>query len=294
LTKGDGNEYALGVPDWWFSHIETEGGQPAVPYKDIILEKKDHIATLTINRPEKMNAMSLETREEVIAALTEVGQDDGVRVLILTGAGDRAFCAGVDVSVMSSAIAGQAPVPTRRQITYRMGYQVSLFRKLRVPTIAAINGVAAGMGVSFIAACDIRIASEKARFACSWVNRGLVPDGASTFLLPQIIGIEKSLELFYTGDIINADEALRIGLVGRVVPHGDLMSTATALAEKIGAGPPIPIEMAKYGVYKGLESDIEGALDYENYAVKVCTGTEDYKEGVTAFMEKRKPQFKGR
>ncbi|MCX5999327.1 MAG: enoyl-CoA hydratase/isomerase family protein, partial [Chloroflexi bacterium] len=141
-------------------------------YQDIVLEKKDGVATLTLNRPEKMNSMSLQTREEVIAALTEVGRDDDVRVLLLTGAGDRAFCAGVDVSVMSSALTGKAPVPTRTDITRRMGHQVALFRKLRVPTIAAINGVTAGMGISFICACDIRIASDKARFTCAWINRG--------------------------------------------------------------------------------------------------------------------------
>jgi len=265
-----------------------------VPYKDIILEKKDNIATLTINRPEKMNAMTLETREELVAALTDVSEDDDMRVLVLTGAGDRAFCAGVDVSVMSSRIAGQEEELNRKKITQRMGFQVPIIRKIRVPTIAAINGVAAGMGISFIAACDIRIASEKARFSCAWVNRGLVPDGAATFLLPQIIGIEKALELFYTGAVIDAAEALRIGLVGRVVPPEQLMPTVMELAEKIAANPPIPLELAKYGVYKGLRSDIETALDYENYAVKVCTGTEDYKEGVQAFMEKRKPQFKGR
>ena len=263
-------------------------------YKDIILEKKDHIATLTLNRPDKMNSMTLETREEVVAALTEVGEDDDMRVVIITGAGDRAFCAGVDVSVMSSRIAGEAEEVNRHKITQRMGFQVPIFRKIRVPTIAAVNGVTAGMGMSFIAACDIRIASENARFTCAWVKRGLVPDGASTFLLPQILGIEKALELFYTGDVIDAQEALRIRLVGRVVPAADLMKTARELAEKIAANPPIPVELAKYGVYKGLESDIEGALDYENYAVKVCTGTEDYKEGVTAFMEKRKAEFKGR
>ena len=263
-------------------------------YTDLILEKKDHIATLTINRPDKMNATTLHTRQEIIEALTEVDNDDDMRVLVITGAGDRAFCAGVDVSVMSSAIGGQLPELTRRDITRRMGHQVSLFRKLKLPTIAAINGVAAGMGVSFITACDIRVASETARFTCAWINRGLVPDGASTFLLPQIVGIEKALEMFYTGDVIDAQEALRIGLVGRVVPPDDLMKTVMELAEKIAAKSPIPVELAKYGVYKGLESDIEGALDYENYAIKVCTATEDYKEGVTAFMEKRKAVFKGR
>ncbi len=115
-----------------------------------------------------------------------------------------------------------------------------------------------------------------------------------TYLLPRIVGIEKALELMWTGDIIDAQEALRIGLVGRVVPHDDLMKTAGDLAAQIASGPPIPLELAKYGVYKGLQSDIQGALDYENYAVKVCTTTEDYKEGVTAFMEKRKAEFKGR
>ena len=195
---------------------------------------------------------------------------------------------------MSSFIGGELPEQTRRDITRRLGYHVSMFRKLRVPTIAAINGVAAGMGVSFITACDIRVASETARFTCAWINRGLVPDGASTFLLPQIVGIEKALEMFYTGDVIDAQEALRIGLVGRLVPPDDLMKTVMELAEKIAAKSPIPVELAKYGVYKGLETDIEGALDYENYAIKVCTATEDYKEGVTAFMEKRKAVFKGR
>lgn len=263
-------------------------------FKDIILEKKDHIATLTLNRPDKMNAMSLETREEIVAALKDVGEDDDMRVLILTGAGDKAFCAGVDVSVMSSRLAGQAEETNRRKITQRMGFQVPIFRQIRVPTIAAVNGVTAGMGMSFICACDIRLASENARFTCAWVKRGLVPDGAATFLLPQVVGIEKALELFYTGDVIDAQEALRIRLVGRVVPAADLMKSARELAEKIAANPPIPLELAKYGVYKGLETDIEGALDYENFAVKVCTGTEDYKEGVTAFMEKRKAVFKGR
>jgi len=265
-----------------------------VQYKDIIVEKKDYIATVTINRPDKMNAMTLETREEVVKALTDVGQDNDMRVLVITGAGDRAFCAGVDVGVMSSALAGEQLEVTRRDITRRMGAQVALFREIRVPTIAAINGVTAGMGLSFVCACDIRIASENARFTAAWIKRGLVPDGASTFLVPQIVGLEKALELFYTGDIIDAQEALRIGLVGKMVPAVDLMDTAMELARKIADNPPIPVELAKYGVYSGLGSDIRRALDYENYAVKTCTATEDYKEGVTAFMEKRKPQFKGR
>lgn len=263
-------------------------------YKNIILDKQNHVVTLTFNRPEKMNTISLDMREEIVAALNEINEDDDARVMVLTGAGDRAFCAGVDVGVMSARIAGQAEETNRKKITQRAGWHIPRIRELRIPTIAAINGVAAGMGVSFIAACDIRIASDKSRFSCAWVNRGLVPDGGATHLLPQIIGIEKALELFYTGEVIDSAEALRIGLVSRVVPHDDLMKVTMELANKIAAGPPIAQEMAKYGVYKGLLWDFKTALDFENYAIKVCTGTEDFKEGVKAFMEKRKPDFRGR
>jgi len=265
-----------------------------VQYKDIILEKEGNIATLVLNRPEKMNAVSTQMREEIIAAVAEVHEDEDMRVLILTGAGDRAFCAGVDVGVMSARIAGEVKEVTRRQLTQRLGWHVPRLREIRVPTIAAINGVAAGMGISFAMACDVRIASEKARFVCAWVNRGLIPDGAATYLLPQIIGVEKALELFYTGEIIDAEEALRVGLVSRVVPHSELMKVVRELAERIAAGPPIAMELTKYGVYRGLESDIKGAIDYENYAQRICTSTEDYKEGVKAFLEKRKAEFKGR
>lgn len=263
-------------------------------YKNIVLEKENHVVTLMFNRPEKMNTISMEMREEIVAALNEVNEDDDARVLVLTGAGDRAFCAGVDVGVMSNRIAGQVEETNRRKITQRIGWHIPRLREIRTPTIAAINGVAAGMGVSFISACDIRIASEKARFTCAWVNRGLVPDGGVTYLLPQIIGIEKALELFYTGEIIDAQEALRIRLVGRVVSPDDLMKVAGELAARIAAGPPVAHEMAKYGVYRGLVTDIDGALDFESYAVKVCTATEDFKEGVKSFVEKRKPEFKGR
>lgn len=263
-------------------------------FKNILLQKENHVATLVFNRPEKMNTISMEMREEIVAALGQVNEDDDARVLVLTGAGDRAFCAGVDVGVMSDRIAGKVEEPSRRKITQRIGWHIPKLRELRTPTIAAINGVAAGMGVSFITACDIRIASDKSRYTCAWVNRGLVPDGGVTYLLPQIVGIEKALEMFYTGDVIDAQEALRIRLVGRVVPHDELMKVVKELADKIAAGPPIAHEMAKYGVYRGLDSDIKGTLDFESYAVKVCTATEDFKEGVKSFMEKRKPDFQGR
>jgi enoyl-CoA hydratase/carnithine racemase len=265
-----------------------------VEYQNIIVEKQNHVVTLTFNRPEKMNTISLDMRDEIFSALNEINEDDDARVMILTGAGDRAFCAGVDVSVMSARIAGQVDDNSRKKITLRAGFHIQRVREIRVPTIAAVNGAAAGMGLSFVAACDIRIGADNSKYSCAWINRGLVPDGGATHLLPQIVGIEKALELFYTGAVIDAQEALRIGLVSRLAPQAELMKAARDLADRIAAGPPIAQEMAKYGVYKGLLWDFRTALDFENYAIKVCAGTEDFKEGVKAFVEKRKADFKGR
>lgn len=262
-------------------------------YKDIILKKEGHIAIIVMNVPEKMNALTAVMRQEIPVALTEISQDDNIRVLIFTGAGDRAFCAGADVGMMASRAAGELPKPTRRQITERVGWWPRLIRELRVPTIAAINGVAAGVGLSFAAACDIRIASDKSRFGAAWINRGLIPDGAATYLLPQILGVQNAFKLIYTGEIINAEEALRIGLVSQVVPHDNLMNAVGELAGKIAAGPPIAIELAKNAVYLGLETDIKTSIDFESYAQNVCRNTEDHKEGIMSFMEKRKAEFKG-
>jgi len=266
-----------------------------VQYKDIILEREGNITTLILNRPEKLNTMTKLMREtEIPGALAEVHGDEDTRVLVITGAGDRAFCAGGDVGTQAARITGEIKTTTRWEITRRTGGYVCQFREIRVPTIAAVNGVAAGIGLSFALACDIRIASDKARFGCAWINRGLIPDGAATYLLPQLIGPEKALELLYTGDIISAEEALRIGLVSRVVPHGELMKVVSEMAQKLADKPPIAIELTKYGVYRGLETDIKTAIDFESYAHNVCRATEDHKEGVQSFVEKRKAVFQGR
>ena len=259
-------------------------------YEDIILEKEGNIATLFFNRPEKRNALNPLMRQEIIAALAELDGDEDIRVLILTGAGDRAFCAGADMGWFEGRTAGEV---TRRQITEPKAWYMPRFRELRVPTIAAINGFAVGIGFSFSLVCDIRIASDNARLSCGWINLGLTPDGGATYLLPQLVGVEKALELFYTGEMISAEEALRIGLVSRVVPQEDLMKVAKELAGRIAAAPPITVELTKRGVYWGLETDIKRAIDYETYTANVCLGTEDHKEGVKAFLEKRKAEFKG-
>ena len=263
-------------------------------YEHIVLGKKGSVASLVLNRPEKMNSLSSQMHEEIMAALSEVDMDEKMRVLILTGAGDRAFCSGADLAEAGLPwLDGQIAETSRRQFTERVGAFVSLFREIRVPTIAAVNGVAVGVGLSMLLACDIRISSDEATFGAPWVWRGLSPDGAATYLLPQIVGIGNALRLLYTGEIIDAEEALRIGLVSLTVPGNELMKVTKKLAERLADAPPIAIEFTKHGVYRGIESNIRIALDYENYALAVCRRTEDAKEGFRSFLKKRKPRFKG-
>jgi len=161
------------------------------------------------------------------------------------------------------------------------------------PIIAAINGVAVGAGLSLVLLSDIRLASEKARFGAVWINMGFIPDLGSTYFLPRIVGMEKALDLMLSGEVINAEEALRIGLVGRVIPHEQLMATAKELATKIAAGPSVAVELTKRGLRRALNNDLRTQLDYESYAQNLCRKTEDHKEAVQAFKEKRKPKFRG-
>jgi 2-(1,2-epoxy-1,2-dihydrophenyl)acetyl-CoA isomerase len=262
--------------------------------QELILEKEDGVAILTLNRPDKMNAFTTEMYEAVRRACDEIRDDDSVNVLIITGAG-RAFSAGSDAR---SRLAAKAEGARTEEARSDLLNPVMLFLAPAVwnigkPTIAAVNGVAVGAGLSIALLCDIRIASEKARFGAAWVNMGLIPDCGATYLLPKVIGTSKALEMIYTGDIIDVAEAERVGLVSKVVPPDDLMQTARDLANRIAKGPSIAIELAKRAVHKSLVNDLETQLNFELYAQNVCRGTEDNKEAVKAFMEKRKPAFKG-
>ena len=261
-------------------------------YQDLILEKEDGIATLTLNRPDKLNAISMTMREELPKAIDEVRGDDEVRVLVVTGAG-RGFCSGADVAGQAARIAGGKLEESRRSLLAPVGSWGVPLAELEKPTIAAVNGVAAGAGLSFALLCDIRIAAESARFGAVWVRRGLIADVGATYFLPRILGVEKALELMYTGDIIDAREAERIGLVSRVVPDDDLMKVTRELATKIAKGPPIAIELMKRAVYRDILSGLRVKLDFETYAQDICRRSEDHKEGVTAFLEKREAHFKG-
>ena len=260
--------------------------------KELILEKEGHVAVLTLNRPDKMNAISLNMRVDLPLALQQVQEDDDLRALIITGAG-RGFCSGADVAVQAARAAGEQTQESRKTILQLTGALILGFEKINKPVLAAVNGIAAGVGLTLALVSDIRIASGQARFSAIWVKRGLIADGGATFLLPLIVGLEKALELAFTGDILDAREAERIGLVSKVVPPEDLMPRAQELAQKIAANPPISVELVKRVMWEKVRNQLREALFLESYAQGVCRTTQDQKEAVKAFMEKREPVFKG-
>ena len=261
-------------------------------YKDLILEKDGHIAVITLNRPEKMNAIGPDLRESFRAAMKAVEDDDDLRALIITGAG-RGFCSGADVGVQAARASGELQDTGRKELLALVGDFILAFENLNKPVIAAINGVAAGVGLTVTLACDIRMASADARFAAIWVKRGLIPDGGATFLLPQVVGMDNALRLSYTGDIIDAREAERINLVTSVVPAEELMDQAKDLARQIAAMPPITVGVIKKIMWEEIRTNMKKALFYESYGQNLCRETQDQKEAVKAFMEKREPQFRG-
>ena len=259
---------------------------------DLILEKDGPVAVLTLNRPDKMNAISADMRVAIPQALQEIQEDDSVRALILTGAG-RGFCSGADVAVQAARAAGQVTDTSRQTLLQLVGSFILAFEKVNKPVIAAVNGIAAGVGLTMTLTCDIRIASANARFSAIWVKRGLIADGGASLLLPLTVGMEKALELCFTGEVINAQEAERIRLVSRVVPAEELMTRAKELAQKIAANPPISVELAKRVMWEKVRNQLREQLIFESYAQGLCRTTQDQKEAVKAFMEKREPQFKG-
>jgi len=269
-----------------------------VHYDTIIYHKEERIALITLNRPQTLNAWNLQMGVEAVEAIGDAGRDDNIRVLILTGAG-RGFSSGLDVDLLLQIVEGRLEGASRlisgfRQIPSIVSAAYAL-REMTKPVIAAINGIAAGGGFGLALACDLRIASDQARFSQIFVERALIPDTGSTYFLPKIVGVAKALELALTADIIDAHEAQRLGLVNRVVPHGELMAAATELARKIAAGPPLAVALTKRAMHKGaVETSVGCQLDYELSLNSLCVTTEDFKEGVRSFLEKRAPEFTGR
>lgn len=259
-------------------------------FKNILLEREGPVYTLTINRPKRMNAISIETVPELMEALSQVGADSDARVLVITGAGDRAFCSGADVSDMVERPAPESAAIVRMYLDYIMA-----IRNLPVPVVAKVNGAAAGGGCCTALACDLRIASERARFGFVFVNAGLTgADMGATYFLPKLVGFGKACELLLTGAVIDAREAESIGLVNRVVPHEELDAATDELVQKLAAGPPIAMRFTKQALHTGLDKDIVSEFDFETYAQTLCIVSEDHMEGAQAFREKRTPVFQGR
>ena len=263
-------------------------------YQTLLVERTGPLATITLNRPDARNAIDLTMRQELVAALDEVEADAAARVLILTGSGGH-FCAGGDVKAMNDSKEGRAPArPLEDKVAPLRDRVLLAMRDAPKPVIAAVNGAAAGAGMNLALGCDIRLASTAAKFTQAFVKRGLHPDWGGTYFLPRLVGMAKACELIFTGEIIDAQEALRLGIVNAVYAPEELMPAAYELARKIASGPPVAIRLAKRALYHSEETDLRGALEFETFAQNVCSETEDAREGIRAFVEKRAPSFKGR
>jgi len=263
-------------------------------YEHVILEKKDHVAVITLNRPEKLNAFNPKMYAELSAAATEVSNDDDIRVGVLTGTG-RAFSAGADFKQRFQAEIDQKQAG-QSNITHKLPrYPTGLtdLTSVRQPLIAAINGFAIGVGFNYALQCDIRIASDEARIRLPFTSLGQTPEAFSTYYLPRLIGLGKTFELWFTSRWIEAEEALAIGLVNRVVPADDLMDNALAMAAEIAKNAPAALMLTKRLGYLGVNADIAMARHLENFAQDYAYGREDFREAVKAFSERRDPSFTG-
>jgi 2-(1,2-epoxy-1,2-dihydrophenyl)acetyl-CoA isomerase len=262
-------------------------------YTDITFDVEDGVALLTLNRPEKLNAMSWHSWDEFLHALRRVNESDDIKALVVTGA-DRGFSSGTDLVATQAARVEPAPELTRGEKIRSRHLVTAEVMACQKPTIGAINGVTAGASLAMTLALDIRIASEQARFTTAYAKRALSPDFGATYLLPRIIGMSKALELLYTADIIDAQEALRIGLVGQVVPHDQLMPTAMALARRLAQGPLLALEITRRLAYGAMYPELVEHIQMEEYLQRVTLTSEDLQEGMRAFLEKREPVFRGR
>jgi enoyl-CoA hydratase/carnithine racemase len=260
----------------------------------VTLEQDGGVLTVTLNRPHRLNALDLATLNELDHAIARARADSSVRAVLLTGAG-RAFCAGADVKEWAGE-GGEpdaAAEPADDWVTTAHRVIATLYR-LPKPVVAAVNGVAVGAGLDLALAADFRVASDTARFGSVYITLGIPPDAGASYLLPRIVGVPKAKELIYTGRIIDAAEADRIGLLTQLVPAADLMTSARAWAGQLASGPTIAIGMAKENIHEHWTSSIEAALKNEQRAGQICTSTADHREGLAAVNAKRPAQFAGR
>lgn len=260
-------------------------------YEDILFSKDGAVATIAVNRPKYLNAIRFKTMLEIQDALNKIDADDDVRAVVLTGTGDKAFVSGGDITLM-------AKNKNHLDVIFRElpeGQQIcSNLENFRKPVIARINGLAFGGGTELAISCDIRIAADTAKMGVPEIKLGIIPGYGGTQRLPRLVGMGKAKQLVFTGDHISAQEAKEIGLVDQVVPREELDDAVKKLCDKITSKSPIAMQMGKEAINKGMQADINTALAFEARCFLMCFGSQDRLEGMNAFLEKRKPEFKGR
>ncbi|MCX8204665.1 MAG: enoyl-CoA hydratase/isomerase family protein [Candidatus Nezhaarchaeota archaeon] len=259
-------------------------------FTQVKYDKEDGVAWVTINRPRVLNVLNAQTIEELSRALDDAERDDSVRVVVITGEGDRAFCAGIDVNEFIAL----SPIK-RREFT--ISYRERIINKIRgmgKPVVAMVNGYALGAGCELAMTCDLAIASENARFGQPEVNIAAIPGGGGTQLLPRHVGLKKAMELIMTGDLVDAKEAEGLGIVNKVVPLDKLRGAVKELADKLKSKSPVALKFIKAAVNKSAEALLPAGLAYETEAFTLCSTSEDFSEGVRAFLEKRKPTWRGK
>ncbi len=260
-----------------------------MPYDNIIVERDGAVAVVTLNRPKVLNALNQHTLAELGQAIDELGGDEATRAIILTGAGDKAFVAGADINELAT----QTPVSGRE--TARRGQALfTRIEQLGKPVIAAIGGFALGGGCELAMACTFRLAADTARLGQPEVNLGLIPGYGGSQRLVRLVGKDRAMDLILTGRLVNAEEALRIGLVTRVVPAASLLEEARLFARELASKAPLAVRYAMQAIEAGLEMPFDAACEFEATLFGLVASTEDMREGTRAFLEKRKPEFKGR
>jgi 2-(1,2-epoxy-1,2-dihydrophenyl)acetyl-CoA isomerase len=266
--------------------------QPAQAGPVLLETKQDGITTLVMNRADRLNALNTKLIMALGSAFTRISKDDSVRVVVLTGAG-RAFCAGGDLAQIAEGRIGGGARDLELLLASGTGAVLTM-RTMPQPVIAAVNGAAAGAGMNLALAADIRIATEEAMFGQNFAKVGLFPDFGGTYFLPQLVGPAKAAELFYTGDMIDAKTALRLGIVNQVVPSAELEAETKSLAQKIAQGPPLAIRAVKKTLFRSEQEKLTLALGHEVEEQIQCYLSQDCKEGIQAFFEKRPPKFRGK
>jgi 2-(1,2-epoxy-1,2-dihydrophenyl)acetyl-CoA isomerase len=262
-------------------------------YENLIVERREHVALVTLNRPDKLNALSAALRAETRQVCRELREDDSVRAIVWTGAG-RGFCSGVDLTGPRPEHEGTPPRSERLDEFGWVGMQAMSVYRLDKPTIAAVNGPAAGAGMSLALACDLRFGSEQTRFKTVFVERSLSPDSGMSFFLPRIVGYSRAADLIFTSRTVDGEEAYRIGLLDRLVPHERLLGEAMALAQQIAFWPPMAMQSAKRVLQHNIEAELEEALRYETAGLGFARrAPRDYAESRASFIERRPPVFTG-